>query len=32
MRKVEARSLDSIDNYQLIEAEVPSPGPGQVLI
>jgi NADPH2:quinone reductase len=32
MRKVEAASLESIDDYRLIEADVPAPGPGQVLV
>lgn len=32
MRKVEARTLASIDDYRLIEADVPEPQPGEVLI
>jgi NADPH2:quinone reductase len=32
MRKVEARSLQSVDDYRLVEAETPAPGAGQVLI
>ncbi|MEN9626782.1 MAG: hypothetical protein RJA10_8, partial [Pseudomonadota bacterium] len=32
MKIVEARALDSIDDYALREADVPVPGPGQVLL
>ena len=32
MRLVQAASLDSIDDYRLIEVETPRPGPGEVLI
>ncbi|HWA59899.1 MAG TPA: NADPH:quinone oxidoreductase family protein [Caulobacteraceae bacterium] len=32
MRKVEARTLESIADYALVEAEVPQPGPGEVLV
>jgi NADPH:quinone reductase len=32
MRLVQAASLDSIDDYRLIEAETPRPGPGEVVI
>jgi len=32
MRLVQAASLDSIDDYRLIETETPRPGPGEVLI
>ena len=32
MKIVEARTLDSIDDYALREANVPVPGPGQVLL
>jgi NADPH2:quinone reductase len=32
MRLVQAASLDSIDDYRLIEGETPRPGPGEVVI
>jgi len=32
MRLVQAASLDSIDDYRLIEGETPQPGPGEVVI
>lgn len=32
MRKVQAAALSSIDDYQIIDAEPPEPGPGEVLI
>ena len=32
MRLVQAASLDSIDDYRLIEGEKPRPGPGEVVI
>lgn len=32
MKIVEARALDSIDDYALRDADVPVPGPGQVLL
>ena len=32
MRFVQASSLDSIDDYRLLEGETPRPGPGEVVI
>jgi NADPH:quinone reductase len=32
VKRIQAESLDSIDDYRLIEAPTPEPGPGEVLI
>ncbi|QUD85982.1 NADPH:quinone oxidoreductase family protein [Phenylobacterium montanum] len=32
MRKVEAQALTSIDDYRLVEAEIPQPGQGEVVV
>lgn len=32
MHKVQAQALDSISDYRIVEAEVPRPGPGEVLV
>lgn len=32
MRRVEAQALDSIADYRIIDAPVPTPGPGQVVV
>lgn len=32
MKRVQAAALDSIADYRLIEAEAPTPGPGQVVV
>ena len=32
MQKVEAATLASIDDYRLVDADTPAPGPGEVLV
>ena len=32
MRKVQARAVESISDYQIVDAEVPRPGEGEILL